>query len=95
MINNDYDINWHNIAEELPGKDYEITRSCFNLFLLRYTFEDEDRHCFYNLGYFKNGNFIMHFHDSSDEESEDLNLEARVIQWAFIDHKDEYIESGL
>jgi hypothetical protein len=96
MINERYDITWHDPKIEMPGTDYQGSG---HHYLVRYTFdEDEDHDCFYQIARIEDGNFYLPFHnwlyDTEDEPEEELRKvreAAIILHWAYIDHPNEYV----
>lgn len=87
MIDTDYDINWHDARLEMPGTAYQD--DC-DEYLVRYTFEDEDRDCFFDKASLCNGRFVIYFDQHPEEQRESFRKDARVINWCYIDHPDDY-----
>jgi hypothetical protein len=85
-----FDIKWHDIKEEMPGTNYDISNCVMSEFLLRYTFEDEDIECLYDIGHLSKNKFILNFDGWSEEERDDRRDEARILHWAYLDHPSDY-----
>jgi len=86
-----YYIKWHNVADEMPGQYYEDSKSSSNGFIVRYTFEDTDTECFCEIAHLENGKFIPNFDSLEASEREERREKAKILQWAFLDHPQDYV----
>ena len=95
------DVNlmvWYDAAKVLPPKGNETQLA---MFLVRYTYEDDNDFCFYDKASFWDGKFnfvkgcdiCLSCNCHSTPNSEKMTLsEARVLHWAYIYHSDDHIE---
>ena len=84
------DVKWHDTFLEMPGKKFEYKRNHFNIFIIRYTFEEEDTDVFYEIATLQNGKFIPNFDDWPEEDRQRVQQKARVLHWAYLDHPSDY-----